>query len=634
LSFRNRLTLFFVVIVVVPMIAVSLVLFRVVADSERGKTDARLGQAQRAASGLYREFQRRAGDAAEGVGSDAELADAIRSEERPRIESRLALLANRRALSRVRLTMPGVAQIDLGPSTAVAANRTRLLGDRGREVGELVVSVITADDYVRLVNRTTGLDVVVSEEGRLMASSLTDTSSEPVPLRGKIGIGSVEYSTAGFDAPAFGDPQAQTSVRLLADERDTEDAVSSSSLYVAAALIGFLVVAFAFALTVSRSLQAQVQRLLDAARRLGKGDFHVQVPTEGTDEFSALGQEFNAMARQLEGRLDELNSERGRLQEAIRRVGESFAKGLDREALLGILVQTAVDGVGAQCGRAAVRVRGGAFKEVASVGDLTACELAMNAAESAAVESNQASETHVGPATAIAHPLHADADEESGPVLGVISVARPEGAFSPGERDLFAYLATQGAVSIENVDLHETVARQAVTDELTGLFNHRRFQEVMATEVERAKRFGHELGLIMLDIDDFKRVNDSYGHRQGDLVLREVARILRESSREIDEPARYGGEEMAIALPQTDLDGAYLFAERLRRRIEELRVPILDGDGSISVTASLGAAALSGSAEFDKDDLVAAADAALYAAKRAGKNRTMRADGTVARRPR
>ena len=632
MSFRNRLTLFFVVIVIIPMIAVSLVLFRVVADSERGKTDARLGQAQRAASGLYREFQRRAGDMAESFGRDPVLAQAIRNRDGEQIEERVRLLAQRRDAERVRLLVRGVVEFDVGSATAVAVNRTRLLGNGGREVGQIFVSLIAAGDYARLVQRTTALDVVLAEKGRLLASTVEGASGSRLPLRDEVTLGSTEYSTAGFDAPAFEGADAALNVRLLVDERDTADAVGSSSLYVAAALLGFLMVAFAFALTVSRSLQAQVQRLLEAARGLGRGDFRVDVPTEGSDEFSELGQEFTAMARELEGRLDELNSERARLQEAIRRVGESFAKGLDREALLGILVQTAVDGVGAECGRAAVRTRGGNFREIGSVGDLAACESAMTAAETAAVESNEVAETHVGPATAIAHPLHAG--EESGPVLGVICVARAEKAFTPGERELFSYLATQGAVSIENVDLHETVARQAVTDELTGLFNHRRFQEVMSTEVERCKRFGQDLGLIMLDIDNFKQVNDTYGHRQGDLVLREVARIVRESSREIDEPARYGGEEMAIALPQTDLDGAYLFAERVRRRIEELKIPILDGDGMLSVTASLGAAAISGTTEFDKDDLVASADAALYAAKRAGKNRTMRADGALARRAR
>src|SRR5436190_20044036 len=114
----------------------------------------------------------------------------------------------------------------------------------------------------------------------------------------------------------------------------------------------------------------------------------------------------------------------------------------------------------------------------------------------------------------------------------------------------------------------------------------------MTAEVERARRYGHELGLIMLDIDNFKQINDTYGHLQGDDVLRAVAHVLRQSSREIDEPARYGGEEMAVALPQTDLEGAYQFAERVRKRIEALALPLPDGDGVLRVTASFGAASL------------------------------------------
>ncbi len=112
----------------------------------------------------------------------------------------------------------------------------------------------------------------------------------------------------------------------------------------------------------------------------------------------------------------------------------------------------------------------------------------------------------------------------------------------------------------------------------------------MTAEVERARRYHHELGLIMLDIDNFKQVNDTYGHLHGDMVLREVARVLRQSSRDVDEPARYGGEEMAVALPQTDLEGAYQFAERVRRRIEALELPLPDGhEGVLRVTASFGA---------------------------------------------
>jgi diguanylate cyclase (GGDEF)-like protein len=243
------------------------------------------------------------------------------------------------------------------------------------------------------------------------------------------------------------------------------------------------------------------------------------------------------------------------------------------------------------------------------------------------IDAGQLAEIQLGGASALAAPL--GATEAGDQILGIVSVARGDHAFTHVERELFAYLTNQASVSVENVDLHETVQRQAVTDELTGLFNHRRFQEVMASEVERARRYGDEMALIMLDIDNFKEVNDAYGHLQGDLVLREVARVLRQSSREIDEPARYGGEEMAVALPQTDLEGAYQFAERVRHAVENLGLPLPSGEGTLKVTASFGVASLATAGQADKDALVAAADAALYEAKRAGKNRTVRAGETL-----
>jgi diguanylate cyclase (GGDEF)-like protein len=129
----------------------------------------------------------------------------------------------------------------------------------------------------------------------------------------------------------------------------------------------------------------------------------------------------------------------------------------------------------------------------------------------------------------------------------------------------------------------------------------------------------------MLDIDDFKRVNDTYGHQQGDLVLVEVARCLRSLSRDIDEPARYGGEELAVILPQTDLVGAELLAERMRATIADLAIKRLDGQGVLQVTASFGVASFPESAD-GRESLIAAADAALYRAKRGGKNRVERAE--------
>jgi diguanylate cyclase (GGDEF)-like protein len=201
-----------------------------------------------------------------------------------------------------------------------------------------------------------------------------------------------------------------------------------------------------------------------------------------------------------------------------------------------------------------------------------------------------------------------------------MTVARKGDAFTPRQREVFLYLAGQVSSSIENIALHEQVSEQAVTDELTGLSNYRRFRELISKEASRAQRFGHDLSLVMLDIDDFKQINDTYGHLQGDEVLRMVGRVLDSVSRGIDEPARYGGEEFAVALPETGLEGAIDFGERIRAKVESQRVPRTNGAGTVRVTASVGAASMPASAE-DARGLIAAADAALFEAKRAGKNR-------------
>jgi diguanylate cyclase (GGDEF)-like protein len=307
----------------------------------------------------------------------------------------------------------------------------------------------------------------------------------------------------------------------------------------------------------------------------------------------------------------------------MRRLGEAVAANLDRDALLELVVRTAVDGVGADAGRACVRTIGStALQERSRVGDMTGLEAAVAAVEADAMSSGSARERTIGSATAIANPLRgADGRNE---VVGVVSVGRNGRPFTPSDRELFNYLAGQAARSMENVGLHETAARESVTDELTGLNNRRAFDDALASEVERARRFGSDLGLVLIDLDNFKAVNDTYGHQQGDLVLREVARVLRDSSREIDHSARYGGEELAVVLPGTDLEGAFNRAERIREEIAQLQIPRLDGGGTLSITTSCGAAAVRAAAA-DGRELVQAADNALYKAKHGGKNTSVRA---------
>jgi diguanylate cyclase (GGDEF)-like protein len=454
-----------------------------------------------------------------------------------------------------------------------------------------------------------------------VTTTMNDAPVKPLGRSGDLTIGEDEFRYATFTAPGM--VGSKIRVAVLAPRTESTTQVGRSRIFAGGILAGFFVLAVTFALAVSRSLRGQVMELLGAARRLGGGDFSTRVPTTGGDEFAALGEEFNKMARQLEERLVELAQERERVQSSMRRLGQAVGSNLDRDALLQLVVQTAVEGVGGEAGRATVRPRRDApLEERVRVGGINGLTEALREAEARALRSGKAEEAEVGDGCALAHPLNGSETHDG--VVGLVSVGRSGRAFTAGERDLFHYLATQAGVSMENVGLHETVARESVTDELTGLFNRRRFDEVLDTEVERAKRFGQSMALVLLDLDDFKQINDTYGHQQGDVVLREVGRVLRESCREIDEPARYGGEELAVVLPGTDLHGAYLLAERVRQGVESLRLPLLVTNGEIRITASLGVAALPESAD-DQDGLVAAADAAMYDAKRAGKNRAMRA---------
>jgi len=611
MSFRSRLTLFFVAIVIVPMVSVAFVLFSLIADNENGKADARLAARQDLAANLFEADRERAGKLAGRVGADQRLATALRTDDTAGATRRANQLLRELGAVRIRFEdARGGERVDVGRDDAIAPARRELVDADGSRFGVLLLSDRSGPVYAREVKRLVGADAVVREAGRgTLGATLEGVPEGDLPRVGDERIGDSDFRVASFPAPGF-DSARPVRVALLTDKDEVESDIFRSRLLAAGVLTGFLVLAIACALLVSKSLQAQIGAFLDAARRLGRGDFTAPVPTQGRDEFAALGDEFNRMAGQLQTRLTELQQERVRLQNALRRQGEAFGSNLDRGALLEIAVRTAVDGVDADGGRALQESDGVA----ATFGSLDGLADAVAEAEAAALAAGKPHTIARDAGTVLAHPL-------SG---GAVSVWRTGRPFTEAEQSMFHWLAGQAAVSLDNVTLHETVQRQAVTDELTGLYNHRRFQEGLSTEVERTRRFGEGLGLVMLDIDNFKSVNDTYGHQIGDRVLAEVARVLQECSREIDEPARYGGEELAVVLPGTDLEGAYNLAERVRAGIEALEIQH-HGGGTLRVTASFGAAALPESAD-DPSSLIAAADTALYTAKRSGKNRTVRAE--------
>lgn len=201
------------------------------------------------------------------------------------------------------------------------------------------------------------------------------------------------------------------------------------------------------------------------------------------------------------------------------------------------------------------------------------------------------------------------------------------GVFTRRDSGRLEALASQAAATLANVRAHQDVYSQAVTDALTGLFNRRHLQNVLADERRRAERYGHPLSVIMLDVDGFKSYNDTYGHVQGDVLLKTLAGILQGSVRAVDSVGRFGGEEFVVVLPETPADEAFRAAERLREAVANTLFPGFADDPELVVfkTISLGVATYPDITQ-DTQALVTLADNALYQAKRGGRNQTVQAE--------
>ncbi|HZH30147.1 MAG TPA: sensor domain-containing diguanylate cyclase [Pyrinomonadaceae bacterium] len=201
--------------------------------------------------------------------------------------------------------------------------------------------------------------------------------------------------------------------------------------------------------------------------------------------------------------------------------------------------------------------------------------------------------------------------------MGVLLVCSddPHRIWQENELLLLRTVADQVAVAVNHARLFTQMQQLALTDGLTGCVNRRSFEMQLERDLRLATRMRQPVSLIMLDIDHFKRVNDTYGHDAGDAALRFLADVLRDELRGVDTAARYGGEEFAVILPQAGLDGALIVAERLRSRLETTEVP-----GIGFITGSFGLATFPLHAN-SRDQIVGAADRALYQAKHAGRNR-------------
>jgi diguanylate cyclase (GGDEF)-like protein len=229
-----------------------------------------------------------------------------------------------------------------------------------------------------------------------------------------------------------------------------------------------------------------------------------------------------------------------------------------------------------------------------------------------------ANEEDTDPTVALPSPVVAQPLIVGSRVIGVIEAVVPDGVATLSDEvsEVVETLAGHAATAVEAARMHQRSEELSTSDALTGLANRRRLDQDLELECERAMRYGRPLAFIMLDVDHFKSINDTYGHARGDAVLQELAEVLHEQMRTCDTIYRYGGEEFAVLARETDVEGAGTFAERLRQTVEHR---FLRG-GQPGITISLGVATLPSQAT-SSTTLMQLADSGLYQAKRSGRNR-------------
>jgi diguanylate cyclase (GGDEF)-like protein len=381
----------------------------------------------------------------------------------------------------------------------------------------------------------------------------------------------------------------------------------------------------------ARLVTQDLEELTEGARAMAEGRFEHRVPVRSKDEVGQLAHVFNEMAAKLSETITELSSSRDQLQRAIRRVGETLRSTHDMKQILDAVLHTGMDAVHADAGtywtftptREEIYPAIGIGTEVDELQRLKVGEGIIGLVAERGITTlvpipggPPAARGEPSFPNVLALPLNHD-DR----IYGVFALYRRPGKrpFTDKDVQTLEFLVEQGAVALENVTLHEEANRLSLTDGLTGVFNRRylqmQFRQVLATAV----RFNRPFSVLMLDLDNFKNVNDTFGHQRGDAILIEFAQRVNRNLREVDTFSRYGGEEFVALLSETDVHGALATAEKI---LDSVRSETFGGSGEspIHLTVSIGVASHPDHGDSYKK-LIEAADRAMYHAKREGRDR-------------
>ena len=479
------------------------------------------------------------------------------------------------------------------------------------------------------------LEVYLVAEDQIIASPNLE---EAMPVQGvQVGKNEIEVEGNGLgEASTLGDKDmfvlAWTPYSAI--ESLERNIIGALLLLLLLAVIATAVLAYVLARLIARPLE----ELTEGARAIAGGSFDHRIPVRSKDEVGQLALSFNEMSDHLDTTITDLEASRDQLQRTVDRVGATLRSTHDMGQILDSILSTASDAVLADAG---------------CLWLFTGTRDELYPALSRGVDQNALDRLRVGEGIAglaaergitvklptegggpkhsrneprfpvtLAVPLYS-----SQRVTGVIALYR-EGAvpFDQKDLDTVVFLAEQGGVAIENVLLHEDAQRLSLTDGLTGVWNRRYLQMQFRQTLASANRFDRPFSVLMLDLDNFKVVNDTHGHQRGDAILIEFAQRAGAALREIDTFVRYGGEEFVCLLSETDISGARTTAEKIRQTIASDPFTAV-GEEPVTVSVSIGVACypLHGNGY---QSLIEAADQALYQAKEDGRDRVR-----VAKRP-